>query len=134
MAIVWLTQIVRRKINDKWEEIHDTSGAEDYGERRYLLDDPIQAWRPREMAEAVKEKLMEFDPVHDYLLFLGSPICCAVAFAMAADKARCEGASEIKMLYWHNRSRKYEPIIIPLEDLDGPWLENDDVTDRIETA
>ena len=129
MATVWLTQIVRRKVNDQWQEIHDTSGAEVYGERRYLLDDPIQPWRPREMAEAIKEKICDFDPVHDYLLFLGSPICCAVAFAMAADKARCDDATSIKMLYWHNRSRKYEPIIIPLEDLDGPWLENNDVAD-----
>ena len=129
MAVVWLTQIVRRKVNGVWEEIHDTSGAEVYGERRYLLDDPLQPWRPREMAEIIRDKIEEYDPVHDYLLFLGSPICCAVAFAMAVDKARYDEASHIKMLYWHNRSRKYEPIIIPLEDFDMPWWTDDAASD-----
>ena len=115
--IVWVAQDHRRLVNGNSVPVHDISPAEQFGEIRYVVDRDIRPWHPTKALPQMREAMSEFHAGKDFLLLLGSPIQLSDLYAMALDKACHDGFTHIRRLYWHNGSRTYVELAVPVRDV-----------------
>lgn len=117
--IVWAGQDYRRLVNGKLVSVHDTSKAEKFGERRFVLSERVKPWAPTKAAGEIRAALVDYRADLDYLLLLGSPVFVAMMFATACDRAAHDDHSHVQLLYWHNRDQDYAELLVGLDDVIG---------------
>ena len=115
--IVWVAQDHRRIVNGKEVPVHDISPAEKFGQIRYVVSPGIKPWHPTQWLPEMRRAMSEFRADIDYLLLLGSPIHLSDLYAMAVDKALNDEFTHVRRLYWHNGSRQYVEVAVPIRDV-----------------
>ena len=116
--IVWVVQNTLRKVNNELVPVHDTSKAEEYGERKIALGEALKPWNPGQAMPDIQKFMDEYSPSEDYLLLIGSPIYGAMLFAAAVAVASEGGNTHVGILYWSARHGKYDPIEIDIRGLE----------------
>ena len=92
----------------------DTSAAESFGRRIYVLSENAKPWNPAMAMTEARATLAEFDAATDYVILIGPPILCAVVLAVAADRARQDGYTHVRVLYWYGREGRYDELAVPV--------------------
>ena len=93
----------------------DTSKAESFGRRIYVLQEDTKPWNPAKGLQEARAVLEEFDAATDYLLLIGPPILCAVVLMVAAERARFDGYTHVRCLYWYGRDGAYGEVPVPVD-------------------
>ena len=117
--IVWVVQDQKRVINGQLVSTHDTQPAEEHGHREYILDHNVRPWHSEEIVRQCNDRLGEFHADRDFVLLIGSPVSCSIAFAAALRAASLHDASHVRLLYWNSKHRGYEVIPVPARALQG---------------
>lgn len=106
MAVVYVIQKQMRWDATCGEHVprFDLGPAEQYGELKYLLSPTANPFNPGPIIEDMANTLADFT-VDDYLLLIGNP--CLIGWAVAMAAYMLERGSELKLLQWHGRDRKY---------------------------
>ena len=125
--VVWGVQNTMRRLNGRLVPAHDTSKAERYGSRRWIVPEHIKPWNPGQALSSIHEALAHYRADLDFLLLIGAPVVCALVFANAADKAEADGFEQVRLLYWSGREQDYSEIIINVADvIRGTWTSDAD--------
>ena len=115
---VYVAQQRMRRDDDGFERpLFDSSAAESFGIRRYVIDDSIRPYQQDLMTEHAFDNLELYDAGRDYLLLVGSPMAIAICFHVACIMALQSDHSHVYVLDWHSRAKRYEVIHVPLENL-----------------
>lgn len=115
---VFVVQESRYTQGDGSRVSHDYTSLHRYGTVHFLLP---QSRKPLEESgrtelDILVEKLSDFRPVEDYIVFSGDPILCAMA-AMCLYSATPADVSEVQALKWDRKAGVYEPVplYVPVE-------------------
>ena len=115
---VWIVQQTMRR-DDRTGALvpmHDTSLAEKHGRRQTLLTERLKPWDPLPAIARLEETLgKRYVAGRDCVLFIGAPLACAMAFAIAARVAIRDGYSHVRVLYWSGRDQAYSEIRVPAD-------------------
>jgi hypothetical protein len=127
--------IVQEVLSDD-RPIHDTTSAEEFGERRVLyrttgyskevVDDRgihrrarpfhVNADRDKDAVEVIKDKMAGYG-LGDYLVPIGSIKLTAIAAALAAHAT----GGRLDLLMWDHKAQRYEPTSVQLWSVDDLW-------------
>ena len=95
-----------------YEAVYDLSDAERFGPIVKLYGPTDGPMTPVDQVAAL---LASFDADDDFLLLIGSPVLCAIAFTIAA----LAGGGQVPVLVWQRRESCYVVVDTDLSDLVG---------------
>lgn len=102
MALVYVTQIPARRVNDAWVPTIDLTPAREWGDLNVLLPSGLNHPDMAQLRGLLRTSLAPYKPSDDFLLPLGDPAVQALACAILA--ARFGG---FRMLRWDRRRERY---------------------------
>ena len=119
-STVWIVQHTKRYVNGELILVHDTSKAEEYGQRETLLDETAKPWSPSNGIKAMRDRLVgHFNASTDFLLLIGSPVFIGPAFTIAVDATISAGFTHVRVLSWSGTHQNYTMITIAVADVVG---------------
>jgi hypothetical protein len=90
--------------------------AEKFGDIVFITCDefsPVASSISNEhLVKDIWDKLSDFDPAHDFIVFSGSPTVAAAVFSVVGRM----GFDVFRVLRWSNRDNSYTPITLDIKE------------------